>query len=83
MLSPQCAQEEGAIPYLWGDQALQHVGALCDHKGFQYLHLELQVLDAEPIQVRESLCIQLSKDFSLLRRPSLEKTLWVHTPVHW
>ena len=41
------------VLYLRGDETLQHVDTLHDHKGLQHLHLKLQGMDAKAIELRE------------------------------
>ena len=43
----------GEGSYLGRDEALQHVDALHDDEGLQQLHLELQTLGAEAVELGE------------------------------
>jgi len=65
----------GGGPYLGRDESLQHVDALHDDEGLQQVHLELQALDAEAVELGEGGGEERPQDLRLLGGTLLQPAL--------
>lgn len=61
--------------YLRWNEALQHVDALHNDAGLQHVHLELQRLHAETVELREGGGEELPQHLGLLGRALLQPAL--------
>lgn len=64
------------------NESLQHVYALHDDEGLQHVHLILQRLNAEPIELREGGRKEIPQDHPFLRGAILQPALKAHTQTH-
>lgn len=60
-------------------EALQHVGALHDDEGLQHVHLIVQTLHTEAIELRERSGKELAQHFHLLQRALPQPALHTQT----